>query len=232
MFQERNFTTSPVNVTAGEKFSNEAMKGRVYTVSLGDLNQASAHKKIKLVVDEEADKGSKIALTNFYGLDTTRDHLCSLIRKWHTLIDCFVDAKTNDGFLLRLFVTCSTKKGKKQQKATSYAQNSQIKQIRKIMSTVIVKEVKKASLKELVPKLLTDVISEDITKKAKKIFPVQNCIIRKVKTIKRPRFDSKQYNNNNYFLVTQLLSMHAESVVPIVGAEKKDEKEEVEKKDE
>jgi hypothetical protein len=32
--------------------------------------------------------------------------------------------------------------------------------------------------------------------------------------------------------VTQLLSMHAESVVPIVGAEKKDEKEEVEKKDE
>ena len=59
------------------------------------------------------------------------------------------------------------------------------------MSTVIVKEVKKSTLKELVPKLMTDVISEDITKKAKKIFPVQNTIIRKVKTIKRPRFDSK-----------------------------------------
>lgn len=191
MFSERDFTISPVNVTAGEKFSHEAIKGRVYTVSLGDLNQTNPHKKIKLIVDEEAEKGSKVALTNFYGIDTTRDHLCSLIRKWHTLIDCFVDAKTSDGFLLRLFVTCSTKKAKRQQKATSYAQQSQIKQIRKIMSTVIVKEVKKSTLKELVPKLLTDTISDDITKKAKKIFPVQNTIIRKVKTIKRPRFDSK-----------------------------------------
>jgi small subunit ribosomal protein S3Ae len=191
MFSERDFTISPVNVTAGEKFSHEAIKGRVYTVSLGDLNQTNPHKKIKLIVDEEAEKGSKVALTNFYGIDTTRDHLCSLIRKWHTLIDCFVDAKTSDGFLLRLFITCSTKKAKRQQKATSYAQQSQIKQIRKIMSTVIVKEVKKSTLKELVPKLLTDIISDDITKKAKKIFPVQNTIIRKVKTIKRPRFDSK-----------------------------------------
>ncbi len=193
MFSERDFTISPVNVTAGEKFSHEAIKGRVYTVSLGDLNQTSPHKKIKLIVDEEAEKGSKVALTNFYGIDTTRDHLCSLIRKWHTLIDCFVDAKTSDGFLLRLFITCSTKKAKKQQKATSYAQQSQVKQIRKIMSTTIIKEVKKSTLKELVPKLLTDVISDDITKKAKKIFPVQNTIIRKVKTIKRPRFDSKSY---------------------------------------
>lgn len=191
MFTERNFSISPVNVTAGERFSHEQMKGRVYTVSLGDLNQTSPHKKIKLIVDEESEKGSKVALTNFYGLDTTRDHLCSLIRKWHTLIDCFVDAKTSDGFLLRLFVTCSTKKAKKQQKATSYAQRSQIKQIRKIITAIISKEVKRATLKELVPKLLADSISDEITKKAKKIFPVQNCIIRKVKSIKRPRFDSK-----------------------------------------
>jgi len=191
MFQERNFTISPVNVTAGEKFSHEQMKGRVYTVSLGDLNNVSAHKKIKLVVDEELEKGSKVALTNFYGLDTTRDHLCSLIRKWHTLIDCFVDAKTSDGFLLRFFITASTKKGRKQMKATSYAQQSQIKQIRKVMVNVINKEVKKHSLKNVVPKLITDTISEEITKKAKKIFPIQNCIVRKVKSIKRPRFDSK-----------------------------------------
>ena len=61
------------------------------------------------------------------------------------------------------------------------------------MNTVIAKEVKKASLKELVPKLMTDVISEEITKRAKKIFPIQNCVIRKVKTIKRPRFDSKLF---------------------------------------
>jgi len=113
MFTERNFTISPVNVTAGEKFSNDAMKGRVYTTSLGDLNQLNPHKKIKLIVDEELEKGSKVALTNFYGLETTRDHQCSLIRKWFTLIDAFVDVKTLDGFLLRFFVSLSTKRGKK-----------------------------------------------------------------------------------------------------------------------
>ena len=53
MFTERNFTVSPVNVTAGEKFSHDSMKGRVYTVSLGDLNNNNPHKKIKLIVDEE-----------------------------------------------------------------------------------------------------------------------------------------------------------------------------------
>ena len=59
------------------------------------------------------------------------------------------------------------------------------------MHSFVAKEVKKCSLKELVPKLMTDTISEDIVKKAKKIFPIQNCLISKVKTIKRAKFDSK-----------------------------------------
>lgn len=200
MFVERNFTTSPVNVTQGEKYSSEAMKGRVYTVSLGDLSNINPHKKVKLVVDEEQDKGSKVALTNFYGLDTTRDHIMSLIKKWHTLVDCFVDAKTSDGFLLRLFIFAITKKKRGQQKATSYVQQNQLKQIRKIIHAVISKEVKRNSLKDLVPKLLLSEITDDITKKASKIFPIQNVMIRKVKTIKRPRFD-----------ISQLLSIHTEN---------------------
>ncbi len=191
MFAERTVCVAPVNQTEGEKFSHESMKGRVFTVSLGDLNQTHPHKKIKLIVDEEQEKGNKVALTNFYGLDTTRDHLCSLIKKWHTIVDCHVDAKTTDGFLLRVFVTASTKKSKNQQRATSYANSSQLKQLRRIMHSFVAKEVKKCSLKELVPKLMTDTISEDIVKKAKKIFPIQNCLIRKVKTIKRAKFDSK-----------------------------------------
>jgi small subunit ribosomal protein S3Ae len=207
LFQERNFTISPVNVTAGERLSSDNMKGRVYTVSLGDLNHTAPHKKMKLIVDEEQEKGNKVALTNFYGLDTTRDHLCSLIKKWHSLIECFVDAKTSDGFLLRLFVTCSTRKAQRQQRATSYAQVSQVKQIRKIMHSTVLREVKKATLRELVPKLMTDTISQEITKKASTIYPVQNCIIRKVKSVKRPRFD-----------MTQLLNMHVEQAVR-VGAE-------------
>jgi small subunit ribosomal protein S3Ae len=167
MFVERNFTTSPVNVTQGERLSSDNMKGRVYTVNLGDLNtKLTPNKKIKLVVDEEESKGSKVALTNFYGLDTTRDHLSSIIKKWHTLIESFVDAKTSDGFLLRLFIFAITKGQRNQQRATSYAQKNQIKQIRKIIHTIVSREVKKTTLRELVPKLLNTDITKEIANKA------------------------------------------------------------------
>jgi small subunit ribosomal protein S3Ae len=219
MFQNRKFTKSPVNVSAGKKLSSDAMKGRVFEVNLGDLNSASGpQKKIKLIVDDATDSRAKLALTNFYGMDTTKDHLCSLIRKWHTLIETFVDAKTNDGFLIRLFpIAFTASSGKKQLKATTYAQRSQVKQIRKIMVDVITKEVSKSSLKDVVVKLITDKIPTEITQQAKKIFPIHNCIIRKVKTVKRPRFD-----------ITQLLSIHADTAVAVPAAETKTEDKKIE----
>ena len=210
MFSNRNFTKSPVNQTQGKKLSSDAMKGRVYEVNFGDLNPGQLPtKKLKLIV-EEADGASKVAQTNFYGLDTTRDHLCGLIRKWHSLIDVFVECKTSDGFLLRFFVVAFTARAKKQCKATTFAQRSQIKQIRAIIKKVIVSTCVKSTLKELVRKLLGDTLTHEMTQKAKKIYPIENCTIRKVKTVKRPRFD-----------IQQLLSMQADS--EIIGAEEKKE---------
>ena len=202
MFTNRKFTKSPVNVSAGKKLSSDALKGRVYEANLGDLNGNNAYKKIKLIIDDASETRTRVALTNFYGMDTTRDHLCSLIRKWHTLIEATVDAKTSDGFLLRLFPIAFTKRGDKQLKATTYAKRSQVKQIRKKMVEIITKAVSKSTLKEVVDKLINEKIPVDITNQVKKIFPIQNCIIRKVKTIKRPRFD-----------ISQLLSMQSDVVV-------------------
>jgi len=203
MFINRNFTKSPVNVSAGKKLSSDTLKGRVFECNLGDLNGsgALAYKKIRLIVDDTAESKSRLALTNFYGMDTTRDHLCSLIRKWHSLIEATVDAKTNDGFVLRFFPIAFTQRNKFQLKATTYAQRSQIKQIRRKMVEVITKEVSKSSLKDIVVKLINEKIPTEITQQAKKIFPISNCIIRKVKTIKRPRFD-----------ITQLLSIQSDMI--------------------
>lgn len=204
MFVNRKFTKTSVNQSAGKKLSSEALKGRVFEVNLGDLNGQGAltYKKIKLVVDDASESKARVALTNFYGMDTTRDHLCSLIRKWHTLIEAVVDAKTSDGFLLRFFPIAFTQRGKYQLKATTYAQRSQVKQIRRKMVEVITKEVSKNTLKDLVLKLIHEQIPTEITQQAKKIFPIHNCIIRKVKTLKRPRFD-----------ISQLLSIHSDLVV-------------------
>ena len=192
MFGKRFFTQSPVNQTVGKKLASESMKGRVFEANLGDLNPGyETHKKIKLIV-EDAEGKTRQALTNFYGLACTRDHLCSLIRKWHTLIDVFLDCKTSDGFLLRFFVIAFTARTKKQLRAAAFAQRSQVKQIRAIIKKVLVSTVKKSTLKELVNKLLDDKLTTEMTNKCKKIYPIDNCTIRKVKTIKRPRFDMTQ----------------------------------------
>ena len=189
MFMKRMFTQSPVNQTVGKKLASESMKGRVFEANIGDLNSGyEANTKIKLIV-EDADGKSRIALTNFYGLECTRDYLCSLIRKWHTLIDLFVDCKTNDGYLMRFFVVAFTANEYRQKKATCYANRSQVKQMRAIMTKIITRVCKASSLKDLVGKVLGKELTDEMAQKCKHIFPLENITIRKVKSIKRPRVD-------------------------------------------
>ncbi len=223
MFGKRLFTQSPVNQTVGKKLASDSMKGRIFEANLGDLNQGyETHKKIKLIV-EDAEGKSKIALTNFYGLEVTRDHLCSLIRKWHTLIETFVDCKTSDGFLMRFFVVAFTsmykqmnhpKKFTLQKKATCYANRSQVKQMRAIMTKILTRVCKASTLKDLVSKILGKELTDEMAAKCKHIFPLENITIRKVKSIKRPRVD-----------MTQLNAMQAETTPAGILLPSKEEKE-------
>lgn len=91
--------------------------------------------------------------TNFYGMDITRDKACTLIKKWHTLIEAFVQAKTADGYMLRMFTIAFTKRHKAQVKATCYAKASQQKLIRQKMQEILLNECQKSSLKDLFKKL-------------------------------------------------------------------------------
>ena len=214
MFMKRMFTQSPVNQTVGKKLASDSMKGRVFESNLGDLNPGmESNKKVKLIV-EDADGKSRIALTNFYGLECTRDYLCSLIRKWHTLIDLFVDCKTSDGFLMRFFVVAFTANEYKQKKATCYANRSQVKQMRAIMTKIITKVCKASTLKDLVGKVLGEELTNEMAQKCKHIFPLENITIRKVKSIKRPRVD-----------MTQLSAIQSETTIAGVQIPKNEEKE-------
>merc|ERR1711865_616458 len=101
------------NRTAGLKTSTESLKGRVFECSLADLNddEDQFFRKMRFCVEEI--QGSQ-CLTNFHGMSFTRDKLCSLVKKWHTLIEAWVDVKTTDGFVLRLFCIAFTKKRRNQ----------------------------------------------------------------------------------------------------------------------
>lgn len=188
-----------VTRTAGTKIASDGLKGRVFEVCLADLNkdEDQSFRKIRLCCEDV--QGSQ-CITNFHGMDFTRDKLCSLIKKWQTLIDCFVDVKTTDGYTLRMFCVAFTKKRPNQIKKTCYAQTGQIRAIRKKMTTIITEEVSKCDVKQLFLKLVPGIIGKEIEKACQPIFPLQNVFIRKVKIMKKPKFD-----------LTKLMELHTSS---------------------
>jgi len=188
VFDNRNAGKTLVNRSQGMKNANDALKGRVLELSLADLNKddEQAFRKIKLRIDEVQGKN---CLTSFFGMDFTSDKLRSLVRKWQTLIEAHVDVRTTDGYLLRLFAIGFTKKRPNQVKKTTYAQSAQVKQIRQKMFEIMTRESTSCDLKELVQKLIPEVMGKEIEKASQGIYPLQNVYIRKVKILKAPRFD-------------------------------------------
>merc|ERR1711924_240336 len=154
-------------------------------------------KKIKLCIEEVQGKN---CLTDFHAMSLTRDKECSLIRKWHTLIEANVDVKTTDGFLVRMFVIAFTKRRPDQVKTNCYAQTAQIRKIRKKMTEIMTAEAGKVQLRELVKKPIPESIGKEIEKQTQGIFPLKDVLIRKVKILKKPKFD-----------ITKLMELHADT---------------------
>jgi len=198
-FSQRNVAKTPVHKTVGTRISSESLKGRVFTVSLADLqkDEDQAHRKMKLIVEDT--QGTK-CLTNFHGMDLTTDKLRSLVRKWQSLIEAHVDVKTTDGYFLRMFAIGFTKRRPNQVKKTAYAQTSQVRQIRKKMMDIMTREATTCDLKDLVVKFIPEAIGKQIESECQGIYPLQNVFVRKVKVLKTPKFDP-----------FKLLELHGES---------------------
>lgn len=122
-----------------------------------------------------------------------------MVKKWQTLIEANIDVKTTDGYTLRLFCIGFTRKQDMSTKKTAYAQAGQVRNIRKKMIDIMSREVSSTDLKDVVNKLIPDSIARDIEKACQGIYPLHDVHIRKVKVMKRPRFD-----------LNKLMDMHGE----------------------
>lgn len=202
-FANREVGNTIVTKTTGTKIASDNLKGRVYEISLADLkgNEEYAHTQIKLRAEDVQERR---VLTNFYGLQLTTDKLRSLVRKWQTLIEADVDVKTADGYVLRVFVIGFTAKRPNQAKKTYYAQSSQIRQIRKIITDIVKTQVSTAELKTVVEKFVNQVIEKEIEVKTRSVYPMQNIFVRKVKMLRTPKFD-----------LTKLMEVHGDSGVVV-----------------
>ncbi|CAF0871006.1 unnamed protein product [Rotaria sordida] len=199
-FDTRTIGRTLVTRTTGTKIASDALKGRVFEASLGDLiklDDEDSYRKFKLICE---DVQGRHCLTNFHGMDITTDRLRMLVKKWQTLIEAQADIRTSDGYLLRVFCIAFTMRMRGQIRKTSYAQHTQIKAIRKKMVEIMTRDIAGSELKEVVNKLIPNSIGAEIEKACRSIYPLQNVNIRKVKVLKKPKFD-----------VARLMEMHGES---------------------
>jgi len=197
IFPTKTIGKTIVTKTTGTKIARDSLLGRLFEVSLGDLKpdgEDEAFRKFLLRVEEV---NGMNCLTQFHGMDLTTDKLRSLVRKWQTLIEAHADVKTSDGYSLRLFCIGFTKKRQNQNRKTSYAQSSQVRQIRKKMVDIMNREASAVELNVLVEKLMNEIIGKEIEKHTQSIYPLQNVLIRKVKVLRSPKVD-----------VSKLMEMH------------------------
>jgi len=194
-----------ITKTQGTKIASDFLKGRVVEISLADLqrNEALSYRKIKLCIE---DVQGYNCLLNFHGMDMTRDKLCSLIRKKQTIIEGNVDCRTTDGYTVRLFCIAFTKPQDNQISATCYAKSAQVRAIRAKMCSIMTELGTKGDLKSLVKELISAPIGDQIAQAACAIFPTKDCFIRKVKVLKKPKFD-----------VTELMEWHNDDEVAMSG---------------
>lgn len=190
MFTVRDCGKTLINKSAGQKIATEDLKGRVLEVNLGDLNNNPelGYRKIRLEIQEVQGRN---ALCDFHGMELTRDKLCSLIRKWQSLIEAFVDVKTIDGYFLRIFCIGFTKRQPDQVKSNCYAGSNQIKKIRARMVEVMMAEAGKLSMRDLVKQFIVESLGKEIETRCRPIFPLKDVYIRKVKILRKPKFDSE-----------------------------------------
>jgi len=190
-----------VSKSQGTRSETEGLKGRICEFNLADLKEdevgksEDGHKKVKLEIQEIQGKN---CLADFHGLCLTRDKMCQMIKKKHSLIEAQADCKTNDGYTVRIFCIAFTKEVKDfQVKVFTYAQTAQIRRIRKRMINVMQQEVANGGLKNLVQSLVVDKIESHMKTATSRIFPLDPIHIHKVKIIKKPKLD-----------ITKLMEIH------------------------
>ena len=206
MFSNKECGVTIVTKTQGTKVASDELKGRVIELSLADLSKdkdGEYWRKIKLCIE---DVQGYNCLLNFHGMDMTRDKLCNLIKKRKSIIEASIDVKTTDGYMIRMFCIAFTKKQEGQTKATCYATHAKTKAIRAKMSQYMNEIGSKGDLKSLVQTLITADCGTAICRSCSTIFPIEDCFIRKVKVLKKPKFD-----------VTALMEWHSEDAAADLG---------------
>lgn len=178
----------PCNTTIGKKSAEDNVLGRVCEVNYADIKTDSAMSWRKVKMQVEKVEGGNL-YTSFAGMSCTRERIISQLKKRQTLIDVFADVKTSDGYILRVHVLLCTNRTHGQKRINSYAKSSEVKRIRKIVIKILTEKAAKDSVDNFSSNILSDFVTNELTKGAQKVFPIRFCLITKVKVLKKSKVD-------------------------------------------
>lgn len=189
-FSKRDIGFTVSHKCARGKTPADYLNNRVFELSHGDLVEEQSHAyrlfSWKSVAVHEND-----VLTVFAGMRISTDKLTSLLRKYRTLIDAQVDVRTPDGYILRLFSICFTKKLNPKKKAC-YAKQSKRREIRDKCIELMRETAESSAIPELCKKIVDETIERNIVEQCKTIMQVENVLVTKIKVIKAPTFSNEE----------------------------------------
>lgn len=204
-FKNRQCAKALCNKTQGLKIASDNLRGRVYEVNQADLdgatNKDQPFRRVKLEVMEVAGRS---LLTQFHSLVLTNDKLRSLLRKWGTLIEAAVEARTVDGYTLRVFISAHTTKQPGQLSKNSYAPRRLEKWVRHRMTKMVQKKLSKCTIDQTVTQLTSDVLIDSIARRCNPILPLRDMKIIKVKTVRRPKLDTQKLLDSHGVIPTTI----------------------------
>ena len=128
----------------------------------------------------------------------TTDKHRSLFRKWCTMIEAVVEAKTKDGYTLRLFVNAFTARKKNQLSKNCYAPGKLEKWVRLRITNIVKKRLVSVNINRAVSLLSHDILADALLKRCNPILPLRDLKIVKTKVIRAPKHDSAKIIESHF----------------------------------
>ena len=196
--------------------SPESLKNRVIETILYYLtdNMADISTKLKFkITNVNQNKCS----SQFYGHDTTRDYIRSMVRRGSTRIDGVFNVTTANGVKMRVSVSIFT---------NGRAKASQQNTIRKIMRDVLNEHAKSENFAKFVHGIVFGRIAQNIFNIAKEIYIIRECRVRKSKILtpaeELEKYDEKLPETEEFKPVTPEVKKHRKSILKKLVKETKE----------
>ena len=157
----------------------ELLLGRVIEITLADIANDFSKQNIKLELKVDQ-VGGDSAYTKFIGHELTRDYLRSLVKRQTSMIITNIDVMTQDGYKIRIKPTCFTIKR---------AKTSQIKAIRKQMTSLVWQKARASDFETFIQEAVTGKLSAQIYRDVKNLYPLRRVEILKTHVLGEPEIE-------------------------------------------